>query len=295
VIDVAQAPVHHHVTIDSTNTEARRLFDAGEHGPLWVLADEQTAGRGRLERRWVSEVGNVYATLMLPLNSSPGVPGEVASRSDDGEVGGSSVQTSNALTEHSNLTVSRVPRLPPLLPRAGEELRRRAPQIGFVVALAVADVAASYADEVKLKWPNDVLVGGAKVSGILCEVLSPDVIAVGCGINVAHAPRGLAYPVTHLAGATRDQVFAAYRERLLHWLRVWYSGFATVRDVWISRAIGMGETVTMSVGSKTHTGTFETIDDDGAIILRQTNGVTVILHAGDLVIPSLQEQRKRMA
>jgi BirA family transcriptional regulator, biotin operon repressor / biotin---[acetyl-CoA-carboxylase] ligase len=240
VIDVAEAPVKHYATIDSTNTEARRLFEAGERGPLWLLADEQTAGRGRLERKWVSERGNCYSTLIVPMTANRGT-------------------------------------------------------IGFAVALAVADVAARYAENVALKWPNDVLVNGAKVSGILCEVLSPDTIAVGCGINVAHAPQGLAYPATHLNNANREDVFANYRSCLSHWLNIWCTNFATVRAAWISRAIGIGEQTSMIVGEQTHSGTYEGIDDSGAIILSAPNGVSRTFHAGDLVIPSLQALRKQTA
>lgn len=58
--------VSRHETIDSTNLEAHRLVAAGEQGPLWIVAGEQTAGRGRLGRTWVSKPGNLYATLIWP-------------------------------------------------------------------------------------------------------------------------------------------------------------------------------------------------------------------------------------
>lgn len=54
-------------TVDSTNAEAMRRAQAGEHGPLWILADEQTAGRGRSGRSWSSEAGNLYASLLVTL------------------------------------------------------------------------------------------------------------------------------------------------------------------------------------------------------------------------------------
>ena len=58
-------------TVDSTNLEARRRHQAGEAGPLWILAAEQTAGRGRLGRTWVSKPGNLYATLIWPTAAPP--------------------------------------------------------------------------------------------------------------------------------------------------------------------------------------------------------------------------------
>ena len=59
-------PLRHFTSIDSTNAEAHRLSAAGQDGPLWIVADEQLAGRGRLGRTWVSKPGNLYATLILP-------------------------------------------------------------------------------------------------------------------------------------------------------------------------------------------------------------------------------------
>lgn len=244
-------PARHYPSIDSTNLEAHRLFAGGERGPLFLLADEQTAGKGRLDRNWSSARGNCYSTLILPVDLSGG------------------------------LTVARVP------------------QIGFVVALAVADVVRAHGATPQLKWPNDVLVNGAKISGILCEVLSasPLAIAIGCGINVAHAPAGLAYPATCLAamsaGASRDGVFDAYRSALTRWLETWRleGGFEAVRAAWTAQAIGIGENATMTVGTQQLTGRFEGITEQGAVILQTPEGPPHILHAGDFHIPSLAALR----
>jgi BirA family transcriptional regulator, biotin operon repressor / biotin---[acetyl-CoA-carboxylase] ligase len=243
----AVIPTRHYHSIDSTNLEARRLFATGERGPLFLLADEQTAGKGRLDRHWASARGNCYSTLVLPLNADV----------------------------------------------------RVVPQLSFVVALAVADVVRKYGVEAKLKWPNDVLVKGAKIAGILCEVMSTDPlsIAIGCGINVAHAPTGLTYPATCLAAqgaiTDRDHVFQSYRDALSYWLYMWNYGhdFSDIRDAWIKRAIGIGETVTMDTGKQSLTGTFETITEQGAIMLKPADSPPHILHAGDLHIPSLARLR----
>jgi biotin-[acetyl-CoA-carboxylase] ligase BirA-like protein len=138
----------HFERIDSTNAEARRLAEAGETGPLWLWADEQTAGRGRLGRSWVSEPGNLYATFLFSSGAPAGVVG----------------------------------------------------QVGFAAALAVHEIAARLLPgaDVKLKWPNDVLIGGAKFCGLLAETIG-GTIALGCGINLASAPSGTPYPVTSLA------------------------------------------------------------------------------------------------
>jgi BirA family transcriptional regulator, biotin operon repressor / biotin---[acetyl-CoA-carboxylase] ligase len=241
-------PTLHYPTIDSTNLEARRLFDAGERGPLFLLADEQTAGKGRLDRSWASAMGNCYSTLILPLNSD---------------------MTS-------------------------------VPQIGFVTALAVADVVRNHTKSVpQLKWPNDVLIKGAKVAGILSEVLSanPLTLAIGCGINVAHAPTGLAYPATCLvaegASASRDEVFQSYAAALTYWLDMWNQGknFPTIRTAWMQNAIGINETITMTAGTQHLTGNFEGITEQGAVLLKPADGPPQILHAGDMHIPSLARLR----
>jgi BirA family transcriptional regulator, biotin operon repressor / biotin---[acetyl-CoA-carboxylase] ligase len=246
---IATAPVRHFVTIDSTNAEARRLHGAGEGGPLWLLADEQTAGKGRLGRSWASTPGNCYSTLVLPLPRTP---------------------------------LSAVA------------------QIGFAVALAVAETVDRLGTKAAaIKWPNDVLVGAAKISGILCEVLQPAplVVAIGCGINVAHAPQGLPYPATSIQAegvrADRDQVFETYRQRLAYLLSQWNEGenFDMIRAQWLSRAIGLGETVSMTKGDTTVSGRYEGISPEGAVVLKPASGPSQVFHAGDLHIPSLAALR----
>jgi BirA family transcriptional regulator, biotin operon repressor / biotin---[acetyl-CoA-carboxylase] ligase len=266
---ISEAPIRHYETIDSTNLEAHRLFQAGEYGPLWLLADEQTAGKGRLDRRWASAQGNCYSTLILPLSRHSGESKNLFKSNDD------QIPAFAGMTEMGLASI---------------------PQIGFVVALAVADVVSAVTTPT-LKWPNDVLVNGAKISGILCEVLSPSPLttAIGCGINVAHAPEGLAYPAACFAAlghtTTRDEVFASYKQTLAHRVQQWSQGFATIRDDWLRLAIGIGETVTMTTGNNQLTGTFETITEQGAIVLKPQDGPSRILNAGDLHIPSLAKLR----
>lgn len=248
---IETAPVRHYATIDSTNLEARRLFDAATRGPLWLLADEQTAGRGRLNRGWVSAPGNLYATLLLPV-AAP---------------------------------------------------QKAVPQIGFVAALAVQRTVAMFAPAapVVLKWPNDCLANGAKISGILCEAFSAGVVAIGCGINVAQAPQGLSYPATCLrtlgSAATVSDVFAAFRGELAAAVALWNdgAGFSAIRGQWQSRAAGMGERVALSTGEVMVEGVFEGIGDDGALVIAKADGKRHVFHVGDLCIPSLQPQRRQSA
>lgn len=177
------------------------------------------------------------------------------------------------------------------------------PQLGFAVALSVHDAVRDIAPaaDVSLKWPNDCLIAGAKASGILCEVLSlaPAVVALGCGINVAHAPSDLAYPATCLAAftpsATVALTFETYSKYLTKWLSTWRGGegFAVLAAAWNERATGIGETVTFTTSTEQHTGTFKGIAADGAILLVLAGGAERAFHAGDLAIPSLQHLRSQ--
>ncbi len=67
-----------HAELDSTNSEARRLAEKGEAGPLWILAEKQTAGRGRRGRSWETLPGNLAATLLLRPQSPPGPVGQLS-------------------------------------------------------------------------------------------------------------------------------------------------------------------------------------------------------------------------
>jgi BirA family biotin operon repressor/biotin-[acetyl-CoA-carboxylase] ligase len=232
--------VLHFDRIDSTNAEAKRLAEAGERGPLWLWADEQTGGRGRLGRRWVSEPGNLYATFLLPCTGSAA-------------------------------TLA---------------------QIGFVLALAARDAIAGAAPRaaVRIKWPNDLQIGGAKVCGLLCETVSaaPASVALGCGINVAHAPAGLPYPVTALAdhGAKVEPgpLLVALDAALVSWLGVWKegAGFPAIRQAWEKAAVGIGAPVEVTAGERRLSGTFGGLAEDGALVLRLSNGKAQPIYAGDV-------------
>jgi BirA family biotin operon repressor/biotin-[acetyl-CoA-carboxylase] ligase len=171
--------------------------------------------------------------------------------------------------------------------------------LSFVAALAVYDsvaellIRAGAGADLKLKWPNDVLLDGAKLSGILLEATSAGAkgvgaMAVGIGINVAHHPDladarticladvGAAVPV--------DDVFALLRETFARWFEEWNGGegFALVRDAWLMRARGIGEAVHVNLPNERLTGTFVGLDDGGAMILREATGQERRVFAGDL-------------
>ncbi len=170
---------------------------------------------------------------------------------------------------------------------------RSAAELGFVAALAVADTldaALPTAIRTALKWPNDVLVGGAKIAGLLLERLETahgGAMIAGVGVNVAHAPGGLPYPATCLAEhAGRTPAAAEVLDGLLPalagWLAVWLrDGFAPVRAAWLRRGPAPGALLHVAQPGGRVVGCFEDLAMDGALLLRTAEGTQRVI-AGDV-------------
>lgn len=228
-------------TVDSTNAEAARRA-AHQTAPLWILADEQTGGRGRRGRPWSSPRGNFHATLLL---HPPEAPDVVALRS-------------------------------------------------FAAALALRDACVALTglpDVFALKWPNDVLLNGGKLAGILLEGAGQGArmahLAIGVGVNLISAPDpemlepGAVRPVSLLAetgirvapGAFLDALAPAYAR----WEDVFSRhGFEPLRREWLAHAARLGQTIRARTADATREGIFETIDATGALMLRTPTAVLAI-------------------
>lgn len=171
--------------------------------------------------------------------------------------------------------------------------------LSFVAALAVYDVVAGLMEEagngaeLRLKWPNDVLLDGAKLGGILLEGTSTGkgsagAMAIGIGINVAHHPHVADYRTACLAdagiAASAGDVLARLADTFARWTAEWDggAGFALVRDAWLARAGGIGEQVQVRLPNERVTGTFMGLDEGGAMILRDASGHERRILAGDL-------------
>jgi BirA family biotin operon repressor/biotin-[acetyl-CoA-carboxylase] ligase len=236
-----------HETLGSTNAEALSRGRAGDLGPLWIAAARQTAGRGRRGNAWVSEPGNLYASLLL-TDAAPG---------------------------------------------------GHLPELCFVVALAVRDAVCAAAPQLgarlKLKWPNDLLLDGAKLAGILIEAESvggKTIATAGIGVNCAHHPDSLAYPATNLAaqgkivapGALLSELSRAMLARLAQWDRG--AGFAEIRSEWLSHAAGVGGDLHVRLADRELAGTFEALDPSGRLLLRLPSGVVEAVTAGEIFAPA---------
>lgn len=174
----------------------------------------------------------------------------------------------------------------------------RCAQLAFVAGLAAAQAADRWVDPslVSLKWPNDVLVAGAKACGILLETgldTHGRWLAVGVGMNLIAAPAQAAWPATHLAGHLRpgapppppepEAAMAALADAFEAWMAQWRAeGFAPVRSAWLSRAGGLGAPVIARLPDCELHGVFEDVDADGALVLRLQDGARRTVAAGDV-------------
>lgn len=175
----------------------------------------------------------------------------------------------------------------------------RFPELSFVAALAVSDAALTFIPDrarVRCKWPNDVLVDGAKLSGILLETAAtpggPAVI-VGIGVNVVSSPPDTPYPATalaaHSADANADAVFEALAAALGDRVGRWQTdGFAAVRGAWLERADRLGEAVIARLSDREIHGRFVDLAEDGALMLENEAGDMVRIAAGDIFRPTTE-------
>jgi BirA family transcriptional regulator, biotin operon repressor / biotin---[acetyl-CoA-carboxylase] ligase len=167
-------------------------------------------------------------------------------------------------------------------------------EVSFVVAIAVAEaIAGVIADPglVRLKWPNDILIDGGKVAGILMETESAPSgsvqwLVLGLGVNVASAPEGLPYRAVALAefGTKVDVagLVAAVLGRLAALWRLWVEeGFAPVRSRWLALGHRPGGRLVVRQGEGTLEGSFVDLDGDGALVLKTGDTQTRIM-AGDV-------------
>jgi biotin-[acetyl-CoA-carboxylase] ligase BirA-like protein len=172
---------------------------------------------------------------------------------------------------------------------------RLAPQLGFVTGVAAMQALRASAGQgnFKLKWPNDMLLDGAKLGGILLEGVNggaTPVAIIGIGMNIADAPAGLPYPTRALSelGAVAPSaasVFSHLTDALCGALEMWRAGegFAAVRDEWLRHAQGLGETIRVALTGETVDGVFETIDASGRLVIQTSEGRRVI-DAGDVLV-----------
>lgn len=170
-----------------------------------------------------------------------------------------------------------------------------ASELSFVAALAVRDALADILqsnNRVTCKWPNDILVGGRKISGILLESAGqgnekPSHVIIGIGVNVVHHPQETQFPATNLkdeAGMEIDlqRVTAGIVQSMAHWITCWKDhGFSVIRRAWKENATGLGQEIIVRLVGEELRGRFVDLDDNGALIL-EFGGERRHITAGDV-------------
>ncbi len=175
-------------------------------------------------------------------------------------------------------------------------------QMSFVAAVALSEAFFSFRKDapVQLKWPNDVLLDGQKVSGILLESFDAKGrtgLIIGVGVNLLHAPsvdeiEQRALPPISLAEAgfcvIRPETFLdEIAWHMAKWETIWSEqGFGPIRDAWRNSAIGLGQPIVARLPGRTLTGHFEDIDEMGCLVLKTETGREV-LPAGDVYFPQI--------
>jgi|SRR5882724_923872 len=239
-------------SLASTNSEIARLALEGAEEGLCIVADEQTAGRGRLQRQWISPsgAGLYFSILLRPL----------------------------AATDKWSL-------------------------LTLMTAVAVAEtLRVTGSSEPDIKWPNDVLLNGRKVCGILAETVetpSGRAIVLGIGINLTATafPPELAVTAISLEEATgqrveRETVLAALVSRLRHYYELFQQGsHGQILDEWRQRSsYASGKLVRVATGEEIIQGVTRGLEADGALRVETANGAIKIVHAGDVTALRPYEQ-----
>ncbi|NIY74177.1 biotin--[acetyl-CoA-carboxylase] ligase [Thalassospira sp. HF15] len=170
-----------------------------------------------------------------------------------------------------------------------------AARLTFVIAVAMAEAVETVTGgkvRPDCKWPNDLMVNGRKICGILLESASnrgaaTDYLVIGAGVNVAFFPDDSERPATSLAAlgapVSVDDLVSTYVARVAHWLPIWEKdGFEPIRDAWLTRGYGIGKPVVARLTERELEGTFVGLDEDGSLILRENSGVEHRIGAGEV-------------
>jgi BirA family biotin operon repressor/biotin-[acetyl-CoA-carboxylase] ligase len=229
-------------SVDSTNSKAKRLVANGRPPGFAVMADRQTAGRGRFERIWQTPPGNLAITLTAKISA----------------------------------------------PTA------RLPTVALVAGIAIHDALASILEPrftISIKWPNDILVDGAKISGTLIEA-DTKALYIGVGLNVTTRPAGTTYPVAALvdhvntdADAVMRQLVTAWSARYPLWLAEGFGPFLTDYN---DRVFGRDREIRFATDPlKTHwvSGFCRGIDSEGRLLIESEQGGVVAYAMGEVGAP----------
>ncbi len=248
-------PVYLYRTIGSTNDEAKLLADSGAPEGLLVIAEEQTAGRGRMGRTWITPLGQALA-ISLVL-------------------------------------------------RPGQLPADQATQLTMLAGLAVCQAVEQAAGlKPQLKWPNDVLLSGKKIAGLLLETalrgdrLDYAVLGIGLNVSFAPPPEAVDFPATSLQAEARTEVdrlplLRAILERVEALYPEVGAPDQALYQAWSARLALVGQAIVVRTAEGDQTGVLEGVTPEGALLLKQAGGQTIKLLAGDVRLRPAREVDSR--
>lgn len=164
----------------------------------------------------------------------------------------------------------------------------RAAELSLMAAVAVADAVTRFAEPVRLKWPNDVLLNGGKVSGVLLEAVaegaSLSAVLVGIGINVASHPDLPDRPTSRIETADADTVLMGLLDTLAQRYRQWcLYGLDGIRSAWLERGPDLGSPMTVGLGADRVHGNFAGLEVDGSLRLHLSDGSIRRIASGEVI------------
>jgi BirA family biotin operon repressor/biotin-[acetyl-CoA-carboxylase] ligase len=230
--------IYHFETLVSTQDTTKQYLADGRDLPFAVYADMQTNGRGRSGNKWVSQHGNLLASIAIPLENIP---------------------------------------------------VKEAGQYSFLTAVTLMNCLADYGViNAQNKWPNDILVDGKKIAGILLESdISVDglinALIIGIGVNLVSAPES-SICIKSLIGEEISSL--TFLNQFINQLEIQLNsikqnGFAPIRNNWLSKAFGMGEVIRVRLPNEVFFGDFMGLDEEGALLVN-VDGRTRKVYSGDV-------------
>ncbi len=242
-------------SVDSTNAEAMRRAAAGETGPLWILAETQSAGRGRSGRHWSSSSGNLYASLLVRLST----PSPKAYQL--------SLVAGVAVIDAIRATMS---------------------------LAADATLSLKWPNDILVgaEKTGGILVESSTGAGGLVAVIG---IGINLVTHPLLPDRPATHLGAHGIAPDAETLLAAIAPQLAAWLEVWAegSGFSAIREAWLARCGALGQRLGINTGRERIEGTFCGVDHDGALLLQDDSGRERRFSFGDvtLAFPASGQER----
>lgn len=234
--------IHNFLEVGSTNDQAKQMALANQiQDREIIVADSQNKGRGRLNRDWISQKGNLFFSILLK----------------------------NPLKSQKNIA-----KIPEISFIAAISLRNA------IEKLIISQKTEKNQNIVENKWPNDILINNFKVSGILLESEIKnnlcEFVVLGIGVNLVSSPENTMFKAKNLSQFGVKITKFEFLEKFLDEFEIFYKkwqdfGFLSIRNIWLEKAWKIGQEIKINVNDKQISGIFENIDENGNLILKIDN------------------------